>query len=599
MMKNIKYIVLGLFVFTCVSCSDYLNVNIDPNSPSNAVAAVKSRLPWIQHGFLYAHGLTGARVSFITQQLTNTSRTSRDGCSAQWQGTASLSTNPYQEFFVHCAANINDLYTKAEAEGAYHYMGAAKALKAIGFMMMVDLYGEMPYTEALGEAIMPKFDDGKTIFMGCLADIDEAIVLFEKTQESTATPLSLGDSWNEGKVEKWIKMCYGLKARWLNNLSKKSDLYNAEEILACIAKAPQSNVESTSINHFDVPGDNIGDPLLGDPLQTSPTYDWIGMGNTVRVTKWYVDLMTNFDGKGIEDPRADKLIPHAQIKNKTEWMRSAGVDMQSSIRIDRGPFTTTYNATNNPVEVKDGNTVVQTINPHSWYCATTYPDRFGDTIYVCLRSQSIAYNNATDDIYYAADGAVLASGTFYTRPDGPTHLLCYHEMCFIKAEVLFKQGQTGPAFNAYKEGVKAHMELMNQKLTEYGASTNPAKTAMSQADIDNYLNTALGTAADISLGKIMNQKFIALSYTQQNWNDMRRLDYSATAYPGWAEPYERALNADALVTIPLGKQFRRIGQSSLEASYNSVNLAASHPHAMALDVYAYPVWWDYPTDDYK
>src|SRR5699024_11794226 len=88
----------------------------------------------------------------------------------------------------------------------------------------------MPYTEALGEAITPVFDDGKTIFEGCLQDIDEAIEYFNREQPVLATPLDKGDSWNNGDVNKWIKMCYGLKARWLNNLSKKTSIYDADEI---------------------------------------------------------------------------------------------------------------------------------------------------------------------------------------------------------------------------------------------------------------------------------------------------------------------------------------------------------------------------------
>src|SRR5690606_42093344 len=89
------------------------------------------------------------------------------------------------------------------------------------------------------------------------------------------------------------------------------------------------------------------------------------------------------------------------------------------------------------------------------------------------------YNKDVTDIFKWSDGTVAASGTFYSRPDAPTHLLTYSEMCFIKAEVLFKSGDKAGAFNAYKEGIKAHIELMNAKLTTY-ANVNPSKSPMSQ-----------------------------------------------------------------------------------------------------------------------
>ncbi|MDR2359566.1 MAG: SusD/RagB family nutrient-binding outer membrane lipoprotein, partial [Prevotellaceae bacterium] len=200
----------------------------------------------------------------------------------------------------------------------------------------------------------------------------------------------------------------------------------------------------------------------------------------------------------------------------------------------------------------------------------------------------------------ATDGTILNTGTFYVRPDAPTHLLCYPEMCFIKAEVLFRQGQTSPAFDAYKEGIKAHIDLLNEKLATYTAGNNISLQPITATERDAYLSSAaVGTAGDLTLGKIMQQKFIALSFSNQNWNDMRRLDYSPTIYRGWAEPYERTSNSNDKKWIPDGRQYRRLGYVSHEFNYNNANLAASHPHALLDDIRSYPVWWDYPTDDYK
>src|SRR5690606_12275775 len=186
---------------------------------------------------------------------------------------------------------------------------------------------------------------------------------------------------------------------------------------------------------------------------------------------------------------------------------------------------------------------------------------------------------------------VAASGTFYSRPDAPTHLLAYPEMCFIKAEVLMKKGDKAGAFAAYKEGVKSHIELMNSKLAAYG-NVNPSKSPMNSEKIDEFLAKGIGSAADMTIGKIMTQKFIALSFSQQNWNDMRRHDFSAESYLGWKVPYEYTKTAQAQTKIPLGKQFRRIMQTSLEMNYNAENFKASHPNAASDDIWSYPVWWD-------
>jgi len=606
MKKIFCFFAIGLLTTVSFnSCNDWLDINNNPNSPSSIEPTIDARLPWFQHYGLASLACTGARVACIMQQRTATSRTTNEGFCAGWTGTQGFSTTSYQGFFVGGACNFNDLMVRAEKEGAYHYMGAALTVHAAGFFMLADMYGEIPYTEALSEAITPKYDDGKEIFYGCLDELDRAIELFQKTQEPGATPLSKGDSWNGGDTDKWIRLCYGLKARALNNLSKKADLYNPAAILDALSKGPTSNANSIVIEHVDVASDNVGDFLWGDPLKNNGVYNWLGQNTNTRLTKWYVDLLTNFDNQGIEDPRANCLIPWAQVGGTSkQWMRSKGVDQQTDIRMRQGPFPTAYNNGANPIEIKDvdGN-VVSTINSKNWYCNTATADRWGDTVYVSLRSGSIPVFGEADDQYRAGDGTILATGTVISRTNSPTLLMTYSEMAFIEAEVKFRGNDKGAAFAAYKKGIIAHIELLNNYLE--AEADNPSKLRMAQANIDNFINNAIGSEGDLTLAKIMTQKFIALSWNYQNWNDMRRLDYGLPggaapgAYYGWDIPYEYKQDANAQLTIPMGKQYRRFKHCSHEVNYNSVNLRASHPKAYADDLYASPVWWDHPNDNYK
>jgi hypothetical protein len=558
-----------------------LDINVNPDSPTNRSGSVAYRLPGMQFWMGHTYQTTGFFTALINQQITLSNRGGdRYGDLADWTSiNITASVYPYQAFFVGAAASFDDVYIMAEAEGAYHYMGVIKLFRAMGFMAMGDVYGEMPYTEALGADINAPYDDGKTIFNGALAELDEAIELFKKTQEIGATSLAEGDAWNDGDAAKWLKMCYGLKARWLNNLSKKSDLYNPTAILEALNNAPQSNTDNTIIQH-DYSTSAVADHLWGDDIRSNYLFIWLmNWGRTYYVTKWYADLLVDFDGKGIVDPRADKLIPSAQIKGGTEWLRTPGVDMQSDIRMStnwRGPAT--YNA-----------------DSVKWIVTATT-----DSTVISLQTKGI-HGNYRD---VADDGTITNSGTFYVRPDAPTHLLCYPEMCFIKAEALFRQGQTAQAYAAYKEGIKAHIDLLNERLVDN--NDNISRTKIADADRDAYLNSAaVGTAADLTLGKIMSQKFVALSFSNQNWNDMRRLDYGLPTgvapgvYLGWAEPYERTDGNNDKTKIPAGKQFRRLGYVSHEFNYNNANLAASHPNALKDDIRAYPVWWDYPNDDYQ
>jgi len=61
-------------------------------------------------------------------------------------------------------------------------------MKAMGFIMMADLYGEMPYTEAVSADFTPPYDNGDVIYEGCLADLDRAIELFSAPQGAQPSP---------------------------------------------------------------------------------------------------------------------------------------------------------------------------------------------------------------------------------------------------------------------------------------------------------------------------------------------------------------------------------------------------------------------------
>ena len=53
-MKYFKYIALGwMLTLSTTSCEEWLDVNVDPDSPNNESALVSNRLPWIQKFYMY------------------------------------------------------------------------------------------------------------------------------------------------------------------------------------------------------------------------------------------------------------------------------------------------------------------------------------------------------------------------------------------------------------------------------------------------------------------------------------------------------------------------------------------------------------------
>jgi hypothetical protein len=680
-MKSSKYIILGFILIVGLgSCKKWLNVNTDPDNPNNQSVPIQNKLPWIENYWKEPAGVTNMRTSCISGVIYAIAA-SQNTLSTTWQATNANSTTPYQAFFVGVSSNITDLYNSAQKQGAYHYMAAADVFHALGYMEMLDLYGEMPYTQAGTGIPSPVPDDGKTIFNGCMAKLNEAISLLSKIQEAGAPALSVGDILNNGDVSKWLKLCWGLKARYMLKLSKKTDLYNADSILYCLSKGPQSNADNTIEQNFN--NTATTDYLEGDPISANGNYDFAGYGSNQRIAEYYYNLLTNIRGAGVVDPRMPKIVPASMANvqlvggkvSSYTWLRSIGVNSYNTIdknpaplgfsnRLVKGgaasiatvsyasgptnvvyPFTTSTAIADHPSFVASlvqagkvpksgsnandfadsGNYVRVTYKPGSIYIASTNYIQAGDTVYVNLRSNSLATTavaQPSNDVTWYPNlaaytaGVVSSTGSFQIRPISDMEILMYHEMCFIKAEVYMRKGDPANAYTAYRAGIQAHLDYMQSKLNQWKGSydktssgiANPDMGPMDQAAINTYLASSAVAqgAGTLTMSDIMLQKYIAMGVSIENWNDMRRFNFSAgnvggfgVVYPGYQRGPLFTGQAQLTGGAPTDPRYwirRWALPPTYEIQYNFINTTALNHHATDPNIWSMPVWWDCTTD---
>lgn len=188
--------------------------------------------------------------------------------------------------------------------------------------------------------------------------------------------------------------------------------------------------------------------------------------------------------------------------------------------------------------------------------------------------------------------------------------MTYHEACFIKAEVLFRKGDKAGALAAYKAGIKAHLDYMQKKLTAWKGQgfTNPDMLPMDDAQITAYLasDAVCQNSAELTMSDIMLQKYVAMGCSLENWNDMRRFNYSAgnikdfgVVYPGMDRSVLftgtdklKGTSKDDPKYWP--RRYRL--PATLELSYNETQALAANKHAEDTDIWSYPVWWDCASD---
>jgi hypothetical protein len=112
------------------------------------------------------------------------------------------------------------IQSKAAQAGGGFYEGIARIMKAHNYQILVDVYGNVPYTEALkgGGNPTPAYDKGLDIYKDLFRQVDTAIALIKgATVNSTNANknIATNDIIFKGDKLKWSKFGNSLKLRWL------------------------------------------------------------------------------------------------------------------------------------------------------------------------------------------------------------------------------------------------------------------------------------------------------------------------------------------------------------------------------------------------
>jgi len=203
-MKNIMKNIWVLFALLFLgSCNDYLDVNDDPNNPT---APVMDQL--LSGGEYYmTQGLgqgnfIGNELSSYVHQLV-----SREVQNYGMTAGANGPFNTWNYLYTYALPAYDAIITAGEEDGNLIYAGVAKTLKAYTFSMMVDLWGDIPYSEFnLPGVNAPKPDNSKDIYNSLLTLLEEAQAdLGNLTAENSLKPGS-DDFFYAGDTGKWKRL---------------------------------------------------------------------------------------------------------------------------------------------------------------------------------------------------------------------------------------------------------------------------------------------------------------------------------------------------------------------------------------------------------
>ena len=293
-LKNIKLKnVLVIFIATALltSCKDFFSDdNADPNAPVDVPIA--AALPAIQLTVVDSYnGLYSNFSNMFVQQV--------EGVARQWESFNKYDiqpvrfNQPWQQIYENVFVELRTVKQKAEDGGHNHYLGIAKTVEAFALMMVTDVFGDVPYTEAgLGDANNnPKYDDQATeIYPAIKTLLTEALALFNQA----SGPLVPGadDVIYGGDINRWKLAVHSILARYYLHLDDKPNAL-AEAKLGFASRADNMGYTYPG-NGNDAPWYGFNDVRFGD-IAFHPTLRGImtGLNDTDRLAKLDVPFGAN------------------------------------------------------------------------------------------------------------------------------------------------------------------------------------------------------------------------------------------------------------------------------------------------------------------
>ncbi|MCW3462720.1 SusD/RagB family nutrient-binding outer membrane lipoprotein [Chitinophaga nivalis] len=279
-MKYWKYIAGSFIALSFSACSDKImdEINRDRNNPAD-VAAI-NQIPSVT--LESAFGTTGTDLawyaSVFIEHNAGTWGQMLDADTRIGVKASSLANNSWNAVYDNMMI-LQDIIKKCSPEGSEPQnktvLGVAQVLMAYNIAVVSDMWGQVPFKEALKGAgnFQPVFDKQQDIYKSTILPyLNKGIEnLSVKVPGDIATALRANDllyggtgagSWT---ADKWIKAAWSLKARYflhMNNVDSKA----IDSVLECVPKGFVNAAQEFKFTRYDgtARGENPWSQFWGD-----------------------------------------------------------------------------------------------------------------------------------------------------------------------------------------------------------------------------------------------------------------------------------------------------------------------------------------------
>lgn len=499
-MKN-KIIIIGLlatFVGMFSACTDELEEKYT-NPEKSTTPSIPGFFTSLLNNDRVRPSYWNVRTFLLMQPAVYSQTAFFSNSNTRYQESTGYTQQYWNNFYVYSSNGSGALSTYTAMKVAYDamsadekatmdlFMNAGKVVLIDEASKMVDMWGDIPYTEASSliqnsTIVNPAFDNQETLYDTFVTEL-ESVATYFGTATSNAT-FAKYDILSQGSISKWQRYANSLRLRLLMRMSTAKESIVKPKVVAMLANSSAYPL---------VDGSNDGDyaPASNDILlQPLTTYKNDLNSALTELPSYYApDYMLNTVMAPANDPRMPVIFD------------------------------------------KYGTTVGGKFVQNSTYAAMP----------ITFTSEQ----QSTDYKYYA----ILDSATFLLNPSLPGIVMTASEVNFLKAEA-FERWGGGDAQAAYETGMKQSVTfyyyLNNLNKTGLTTLTKPASTEIN--DFVANANVAYSGTSAQKLAKIWTQKWVHFGFLQsiQAWSEYRRTGYPQLTFPaatlaGYEAPPTRLL----------------------------------------------------------
>ena len=549
MLHKIK-LLIPLVGLLAISCKKFLDINTDPNNPTTI--EVSKLLPTTQRTLGDAlsmdeqNGGLSEVLAVYTHQMSTRESPDKYGVTGAdvslqtaWSKLFSSTANPGTTFPVYgVLQNLEDIIAKSTEAGNLVYAGIAKILKAYTYSVAVDVFGDVPYSEAnkLKAGILhPKFDDDASIYESLFPLINEGIADLNNTTAPNNQEPGADDLMYGGDVDLWIKAANTIKLKLYTQIRKVKNV--TAEVNALISGG---NLISNTSESFLVPyGPN------GATDDRNPGYfDYFATQRSNHVSPWFYEILKGYN------PNIFKNNPDPRLKYYI------------------------YNQVNATQPSRDGNQTEYRDGPFvSIYFGSVGPDRDRTQQNTISLFGIYPVGGKYDD-----GSATIASANSGTGA-APYRLITYADRLYLEAELINTGVITGDAKAKLAAAMDESFKQVDYVITNFVNPSQNVPALFGTAAVATYTDKVLVEYDAASTAKkleiIMTQKWLSsVGSAIDQYTDIRR-----TGYPVVFDPSNPAMAPGGRVQPPIN------GDPVNPGNQKSVPVQQSRTFALALPWY--------------